>query len=141
MTNCLIWTIQYRALNPGSKIRAEWDEDLCWFHYYIVQGDFELHCEQKQEGRWTPLFQEKIRKVKLRKKNKRIYLKTSQDMKENENGLVGAKAYDRSEFMDAMQDIMDNNYNKFKGTNEAELFSREEIADLVEELLAKNIAR
>jgi hypothetical protein len=69
-TNCLIWSVKYRINNPGSKLKAEWDSKLCWFHYYVIDGEFEIHCEQRYEGRWTPLFVPKIRKVKLRKKNK-----------------------------------------------------------------------
>lgn len=38
----------------------------------------------------------------------------------------------RDELMDAIQEIQDRNYNKFKGSNEAELHTREEIADLFE---------
>lgn len=71
MTNCLIWSIWYWIHNSGSKIKAEWDDELCWFHYYIIDGEFELHCEQKHEGRCTPLFEYTIRKVKLRSKNKK----------------------------------------------------------------------
>lgn len=70
ITNCLIWSINYRVTHKGSKLKAEWDEKLCWYHYYIIDGEFEVHCEQMNKGRWTPLFAPKIRKVKLRSKNK-----------------------------------------------------------------------
>ena len=70
ITNCLLWSIAYRIKNKGSEIKAEWDDELCWYHYYIIHDGFELHLEQKKLGRWTPLFNGEIRKVKLRKKNK-----------------------------------------------------------------------
>ena len=40
--------------------------------------------------------------------------------------------WDRSDFMDKVEEITDNNYKKYKGQNEAELITREEIADLVQ---------
>jgi len=43
----------------------------------------------------------------------------------------------RHELMDLIQEIQDRNYNKFVGTNEAELATREEICDLWEEEFKK----
>jgi hypothetical protein len=42
---------------------------------------------------------------------------------------------DRSDLMDRIQDIQDRNYDLFIGVNEADLATREEIADLFEILL------
>ena len=41
----------------------------------------------------------------------------------------------REEILDKIEDIQDKNYNKFKGSNEAELHIREDVADLIEEML------
>ena len=69
-SNCLLFALKYRFKNPGSKIKAEWDDKLHWFHYYIIHNGFEIHCEQKnRKDKWTFLFEYKIRKIKLRKKN------------------------------------------------------------------------
>lgn len=71
-TNCLFWAIKYRLLNRGSKLMAEWDDELNWYHYYIIHNNFELHCEQKfPKHKWSIFFEYKIRKIRLRRKNKK----------------------------------------------------------------------
>lgn len=42
---------------------------------------------------------------------------------------------ERHEILDKLEDIQTANYNRFVGTNESELHTREEIADFIEELL------
>lgn len=42
---------------------------------------------------------------------------------------------ERHELIDKIQEIQDKNYNLFKGVNEADLATREEIADLFEQIL------
>jgi hypothetical protein len=39
----------------------------------------------------------------------------------------------REELLDKIEEITDKNYKTFRGTNEAELHTREEIADLIEQ--------
>lgn len=47
----------------------------------------------------------------------------------------------REQFMEKMQQIQISNYNKFKGSNEADLFTREDIADYVATLAQKEMAK
>ena len=44
---------------------------------------------------------------------------------------------DRSDLMDKLEEIQNKNYNRFKGVNEADLATREDIADLFEKLLSE----
>mgnify|MGYP001007194245 FL=1 len=41
---------------------------------------------------------------------------------------------DKEKLMEAVEKIMTDNYNKFTGTNEAELHIREDIADFIESI-------
>ncbi|MFA5300881.1 MAG: hypothetical protein WC389_22040 [Lutibacter sp.] len=41
----------------------------------------------------------------------------------------------RSDLIDKIEEIQNKNYNQFKGVNEADLATREEIADLFEQLM------
>lgn len=41
----------------------------------------------------------------------------------------------REEILDKIEAIQDKNYNEFNGSNEAELHIREDVADLIEEIM------
>ena len=71
-TNCLLFAISYYLTNKGCRIKADWDKTLGFYHFYIIHGDFEIHCEQKHKNdNWSFLFEPEIIKIRLRNRNKR----------------------------------------------------------------------
>lgn len=48
---------------------------------------------------------------------------------------------ERHELLDKIEEITDRNYKTFRGTNEAELHTREEIADLIEQCKKDEVIR
>lgn len=71
-TNCFLFALNYCFINWDAKIMCEYDDELCFFHFYVIQGNYEIHCEQKNSNdEWTWLFEYEIRKVKLRCKNRK----------------------------------------------------------------------
>lgn len=70
-TNCLFFAIKYRLSHRYSILKAEFDDEFCFYHFYIIDGDREIHCEQKNKNeKWKPLFEAKIVSLRLRKKNR-----------------------------------------------------------------------
>lgn len=70
-TNCFIFAIKYRLTHRSSILKAEFDNELCFYHFYCINNGFEIHCEQKYKNdKWKFLFESKIVILKLRKKNK-----------------------------------------------------------------------
>ncbi len=54
-TNCLFFSIWYR-INKGGKMVAEFDPNLCFWHFYIQKDWKEIHLEQenRKTERWKP---------------------------------------------------------------------------------------
>ena len=46
-SNCLLYAVKYRLTNRKSKLKACWDDELNFYHFFIIHDDYEIHCEQK----------------------------------------------------------------------------------------------
>lgn len=66
-SNCFFWTIGYKMKNPNSRIKAEFDKTLGFYHFYIIHNEYEFHCEQKnRKDKWSLFFEYKIYKIKIK---------------------------------------------------------------------------
>lgn len=64
-TNCLIFALWY-IIKKGGKLGAEFDKHLCFFHFYAIRGDKEIHYEQKNRtALWLPLIEGRIKIYQL----------------------------------------------------------------------------
>lgn len=55
-TNCLFFSIWY-IFNKGGKLKAEFDRNLCFWHFYVKKHYKEIHLEQnnRKTEKWKPL--------------------------------------------------------------------------------------
>jgi len=56
-TNCLFFSLWY-MLFKGGYIWAEFDRNMCFWHFYVQRGWMEIHLEQenRKTEKWKPFF-------------------------------------------------------------------------------------
>jgi hypothetical protein len=60
-SNCLIFAIWY-VIKKSGALKAEFDSNLCFWHFYVQNGDKEIHYEQKNRRQiWTPIIKGRIK--------------------------------------------------------------------------------